>query len=40
MNATQFGLIVLVLALVLLPQALAAYFSAPPAQDTEEFDYR
>lgn len=40
MNATQFGLVVLVTALVLLPQVLAAYFSAPRTPDTEEFDYR
>ena len=41
MNATQLGYTVLVLATIVLPLVLGAYFSSPaPQQEVEEYDYR
>ena len=41
MNSTQYGSIALILALVLIPQVLALYFSAPKRSEPEEcFDGR
>jgi hypothetical protein len=40
MILTQLGAVVLILAIVLLPQVLAAHFSAPEVSAPEEYDYR
>lgn len=36
MNSTQYGSIALILALVLIPQVLALYFSSPNRADRSE----
>ena len=40
MFLTQLGAVVVILAIVLVPQVLAAYFGTPEVSAPEEYDYR
>jgi hypothetical protein len=40
MFLTQFGISILMVALALLPQVMAAFLSGPRVSDSEEYDYR